>query len=94
MSKVNFEPGFFGALGKSAAMEALMRSKAQAVLAVAQRTAPVGKTGRYRAGLKLGKRYSKYRVVIEVQATDRKSLLIESKKGTLARALRSARRDF
>lgn len=91
MSKVNFNDGFFGTLGKSPAMEALIRSKAQPILAAAQRTAPV-KTGRYRGSMRLNKRYSKYRVVIEVVATDRKSLLIESKRGILARALRSAPR--
>ena len=93
MSRVKFNPNFFGELGKSAEMSALIEGKADSVLAAAQKSAPV-KTGRYRSGLTKRKRFSAYRVVWEVVATDPKSLLLESKRGVLARALRSARRDF
>jgi hypothetical protein len=49
-------------------------------------------TGDYKRGLRLERRESRYRTVWRVVGRDRKTLLIESRLGILARALKSLTR--
>ncbi len=86
---MDFNERFFEDLLASEQVEELVVGRANAVLAAAKSTAPV-KTGAYQAGLEVQvKRQA--RVVAMVVGTDPKTLLVEAKKGTLQRALRSVK---
>lgn len=91
VSNFKFNPGYFGELGRSPGVVAILVKKANTVAATARSTAPVGATGRYKAGFKVSTRQAAYRTVAVVTATDEKSLIIESKTGNLARALKTSR---
>lgn len=67
---------------------ALLRAKAQAVLAAAQAAAPVD-TGAYRDGLHIEEDRTD-RLVVRVVAGDRKGFILEAKSGILARSLDAA----
>ena len=90
MSQVTFNDSFFESLGTSPEITALCQAKADAVAATARATAPV-RTGAYKRGIVIQVVRRRYRNAVLVVATDKKSLLIESKRGNLARALRAAK---
>ena len=90
-SYVTFDEEFFATIMRSAGIEALCRTKAENALAIAQSTAPVD-TGAYRDGLAIEKVPHRYRDTYEVVGHDKKTLLVESKTGNLARALKAVRR--
>lgn len=90
-SYVTFDEEFFATIMRSAGVEALCRSKAEDALAVAQSTVPVD-TGAYRDGLAIEKVAHKYRDTYEVVGHDPKTLLVESRTGNLARALKAVRK--
>lgn len=87
---VEFNAAFFDGLMKSAGVEELTKQPAERVLSRAKATAPVD-TGSYRDHLHIERRESRYRVVFRVVGSDPKTLLIESKTGNLARALKAAK---
>lgn len=89
--RLEFEPNFFGRIGKGSGVDRLGLLIAQRTLATARANAPV-ESGDYKRSLHIEKRVSKYRTVYRVVASDRKALLIESVRGTLARALRASLR--
>lgn len=64
---------------------------AQRAAAAARASAPVD-SGGYRDGIRVVRRESRFRTVFRVLASDRKSKLIESKRGILARVAKGARR--
>jgi hypothetical protein len=84
---VEFNNAFFDNLSKSPGVSALVDEVTERVARTARSTAPAD-TGDYRAGIvaagKLQRRY-----VGLVIATDPKSMLVESRTGNLARALRA-----
>ena len=87
---VEFNDQFFEEIGKSAGVTALSRQKAEAVLAHAKASAPVD-TSDYKDGLGLREKDADFRTVVQVVGTDQKTMLIESKTGNLARALKKVR---
>lgn len=89
--KVEFNDAFFSEMGKSAGVTQLCRDRAEKVRSAAKTSAPVD-AGDYRDGLEIRVRESKNRNVILVVGTDWKSMLIESKTGNLARALKAVGR--
>ena len=86
---VTINNAFFEQLGRSAPVVALVNEARDRVAQTARSTAPVGETGDYKRGIVTRGKVDKKRYVGLVVATDEKSLLIESKTGNLARALRS-----
>lgn len=89
-TEVEFNDRFFEEIGKSAGVTKLSRQKAEAVLAAARASAPVD-SGDYRDRLAIEVKEAKYRNVILVKGSDWKTMLIESKTGNLARALKQVR---
>ncbi|WRS30600.1 hypothetical protein U6G28_02620 [Actinomycetaceae bacterium MB13-C1-2] len=89
--KTEFDQGYFDSIMRSAGVQSLERDAAERVLAAAKAAAPV-KTGAYKAGLRIEKAEAKYRTVYLVVGTDWKTMLVESRSGVLARALKSAGR--
>lgn len=87
MSAVKFNNEWFNNLSRSAGVAALVDEVVDRVAETARSTAPDA-TGEYKAGIvtasKLQERY-----VGLVIATDDKSMIIESRTGNLARALRT-----
>lgn len=90
-TKVEFDPGFFDNIMKSAKVSSLTKSKAEEALGYAQQSAPVD-TGDYRSGLRTQKRTSSYRDVWRVVGNDPKTLLLEAQGGYLARALKRVKK--
>ena len=88
-TKVDFNESFFDAIMHSAGVESLCRQKAEAVLQEAKATAPV-KTGAYRDGIEIKVVHRAHRDTVMVVGTDAKTMLVESKTGNLARALKKA----
>ncbi|MEK0217248.1 HK97 gp10 family phage protein [Bifidobacterium mongoliense] len=88
-TKVDFNESFFDAIMHSAGVESLCRQKAEAVLQEAKATAPV-ETGAYRDGIEIKVVHHAHRDTYQVVGTDAKTMLVESKRGTLARALKKA----
>ena len=88
-TKVDFNESFFDAIMHSAGVESLCRQKAEAVLQEAKATAPVD-TGDYRDGIEIKVVRHAHRDTYQVVGTDAKTMLVESKRGTLARALKKA----
>lgn len=82
---------FFEQLGRSAGVVALVNQKRDQVAAAARAAAPTD-SGDYRRGIVTRGKVEKKRYVGLVVATDPKSMIIESKLGVLARALRSINR--
>jgi hypothetical protein len=87
---VTFNTVYFDQIMKSAGVESVTREAAERALAIAKSTAPVD-TGSYRDQLHLEMRESQYRRVIRVVGSDPKTMLIESKTGNLARALKASK---
>ena len=90
-TEVQFNRVFFDRILKSAGVSNLTKRAADQALSVAKSTAPVD-TGDYRRGLKVERHDSRYRTVWRVVGTDWKTLILESKTGNLARALRTVRK--
>ena len=84
---VDFNEAYFASVLRTPPIENLTKERAQAVLATAQATAPVD-SGDYKRGLRLVKHSSQYRDAWRVTGTDWKSMLVESKTGNLARAVK------
>jgi hypothetical protein len=101
--EVEFNDAFFDRILQSAKVESICRQKAEAVLAQAKANAPVGDPdnpvykkserhpGQYRDGLELRKVAHAHRNTYMVVGTDAKTMLVESKTGNLARALKAAK---
>lgn len=85
-----FNDAFFDEILRSARVEGLCASKAQQALSIAQATAPVD-TGDYRSRLRVEVKNAAHRRVFRVVGHDKKTLLVESKTGNLARALKAVR---
>lgn len=88
----DFEPNeqWFDNILRTAPVEQLVEQAGQRTLAIAKARAPRD-TGDYANGLHLEHRESTYRRVTEVVGDDPKTLLIESKTGNLARAVKAAK---
>lgn len=84
---VDFNERYFASVLRTPPVEALVKERAQAVLATAQATAPVD-TGAYKRGLHLEKHSSQYRDAWRVEGSDEKTMIIEAKTGNLARAVK------
>lgn len=87
-----FNDEFFSELGASPAVIDLTTAAAEKVLAASKASAPVA-TGGYKRSLHLETRQKKYRRQVVVVADADDALLVESRTGNLARALRSASRS-
>lgn len=84
---VDFNPEYFNELSRSHGVRALVDSVTARVAAAARSSAPVV-TGEYRRGIRAtGKLQRRYVGLVIASAPH--SLLVESKYGTLARALRA-----
>jgi hypothetical protein len=90
-TSVEFNQAFFDNIMKSAGVEQLTKSAAEKVASIARSTAPVA-TGSYRDQIRVVVRESRYRRVYRVIGNDPKTLLIESRTGNLARALKAAKK--
>lgn len=90
-TEVKFNNKYFDEILRTPPVQKAQREIAQRVLARAKATAPV-KSGAYRDSLKIRVAQRGYRNAFLVEGTDEKTLLIESKTGNLARALKSAGR--
>lgn len=78
-------------LGKSPRVTAVLTGVAEQVAATARATAPVD-TGAYRDSIRVEVKPAANRNVALVVAADKKSMLIESNTGNLARALTRVKR--
>lgn len=87
---VEFNPRFFETAMRQPAVEALTDAAAGRALAKARASAPVD-TAEYVNGLHIEHHDSRYRRTSRVVGSDGKTLLIESKTGNLARALKAAK---
>ena len=94
MSKnTRFEPNprFFETVLRQPRVERLVDEVADAALTNARTGAPVD-TEAYRNGLHIEHHESRFRRTTRVVGSDEKTMLIESKTGNLARALKGAKR--
>lgn len=89
-TEIYFDRHYFDQIMFSAGVQALTDGVADRALQIAQSTAPVD-TEAYRNGLAVEHRDSRYRRTARVVGWDPKTLLIESKTGNLARALKAAK---
>lgn len=88
---MKYNDGFFENLGRSAAVTGVCKEKAEEIARVARASAPVD-TEAYRNGIKVVVQPRSDRNAAVVQATDWKSLLVESQTGNMARALKTVQR--
>lgn len=88
-SYIDFDDAYFKRILRSAGVDSLTREAAERVYARAYAAAPVA-TGDYQRGLMVRKERAATRDVYLVVGTDWKTLLVESKTGNLARALKGA----
>ena len=89
-TNVEFNPRFFETVLRGPKVEALVDAAAGQILATAKATAPVD-TGEYRDGLHIEHHDSRFRRTTRVVGSDDKTMLIESKTGNLARAVKAAK---
>lgn len=89
-TQVEFNDSFFESILRSSGVKSLCSQKAEKVLQAAKASAPVD-SGAYRDGLQLRTVSRAHRDTIMVVGTDAKTMLIESKTGNLARALKAAK---
>lgn len=89
-TSVTFKTEYFDNIMKSAQIDSLTEATAERAQAIAKSTAPVD-SGDYRDRLAVERRQSRFRGVWRVIGRDKKTLLIESKTGNLARALKAAK---
>jgi hypothetical protein len=88
---MQFNDDYFANLAVDPQVVALVDQAADRVMAGAKAGAPED-SGDYKAGIRKRRvRRKQIRTVVIVEATDPKSMLIESKTGNLARALRRAK---
>jgi hypothetical protein len=87
---VEFNPKFFETVLRQPKVEALVDSAAGRTQAIAKANAPVD-TAEYRDGIRIEHHESRFRRVTRVVGTDEKTMLIESKTGNLARAVKGAK---
>lgn len=87
---IDFNPSFFDQIMRSSGIDSLCKAKAEAALGVARATAPVD-SGAYRDGLVLESHESAHRRSWRVVGHDPKTLIVESRTGNLARALKAVR---
>jgi hypothetical protein len=87
---VEFNPQFFETVLRQPKVEAITDAAGARALAAAQSSAPVD-SGDYRDGLHIEHHESRYRRTTRVVGSDNKTMLIESKTGNLARALKAAK---
>lgn len=88
---VEFNEKYFEQIMKSAGVQAACKAKAEAALKIAQDNAPYD-TGDYHDRLKVKKVSHQHRDTYLVVGEDAKTLLIESKTGNLARALKAVKK--
>lgn len=88
-TSVVFNDMYFDEILNSAGVERLTKAAAEKAATIARSTAPVD-TGSYRNQIRVLVRQSKHRKVYRVVGHDPKTLLIESKTGNIARALKTA----
>lgn len=89
--KMRFNAQFFEQILNSQGISRMCEERANAAAAIARRTAPVD-SGDYQRGITVQTKKIGDRVSGLVVGNDWKTLLIESKTGNLARALRAAKR--
>lgn len=87
---IRFNQGFFDTILRSSKVTEMTDAAAERALAAARANAPVD-TGAYRAGLHVEHHEAKYRTTSRVVGGDEKTLLVESRTGNLARALKAAK---
>lgn len=87
---VKFNNRYFDELMNSAGVKAMTRRAAEKTLEYAKAHAPVD-TGAYRDGLQIEEVKHAHRTTCMVVGHDSKTLLVESRTGNLAKALRKAR---
>lgn len=89
-NNVEFDQAYFDHVMKSSGIQSLQKAKAQEVLNNVLRDGPED-TGDYKRGLHVTKRSSQYRDTYLVEGQDRKTLILESEGGYLARALKKVK---
>ncbi len=89
-TRVEFNPRFFESVLREPKVEALVDAAADRALARAKASAPVD-SGDYRDGLHIEHHESRYRRAARVVGSDEKTMLLESRTGNLARALKAAK---
>lgn len=87
---VDFNDKFFEDILNSSKVKQLTRQAAERALAAARASAPV-ETGDYRDGLGIEEVKRAHRTTVMVVGHDAKTLLVESRTGNLAKALKKAR---
>lgn len=87
---MQFNNAFFEDLARSAPVTELVVEAAERVAAIARSTAPEA-DGDYKNSIGVAVKFQKRSVAVVV-ASDPKSMIIESKTGNLARALRAAKK--
>lgn len=88
---VDFNPIYFDEILKSARIDELTKDAAVAAGTRARETAPVD-TGSYKRQIYVESREGRYRRTWRLIGRDPKTLLIESRTGNLARALKATKR--
>lgn len=86
---MRFNDSYIPGLGKSPAVVAIVRAKAEQIAAAARASAPVD-TGEYRDSIHVEMESTPYRVVGKVVASSGHAMAVEARTGNLQRALRSA----
>ena len=84
-------PRFFETILRQPKIERLVDDAAERSMADMKANAPVD-TGSYRDGFHIEHRESRYRRVTQVVNDDPKTMLIESKRGVMARGVKAATR--
>ena len=89
-TSMEFNPNFFETVLRQPKVEALTDAAGNRALSAAKSSAPVDSAD-YQRGLHLEHHESRYRRTTRVVGSDEKTMLIESKTGNLARALKAAK---
>jgi len=89
-TNVEFNPGFFESVLRQPKVEAVTDAAGDRALAAAKASAAVD-NGDYERGLHIEHHESRFRRTTRVVGSDEKTLLLESKTGNLARALKAAK---
>lgn len=89
-TEIQFNEKYFEAVLRQPKVEALVDAAADRALARAKASAPVD-SGDYRDGLHIEHHESRYRRAARVVGSDEKTMLLESRTGNLARALKAAK---
>lgn len=87
---VTWNEGYFSTVLRSPGIKAVTDAAIGRVLMATKASAPVD-TGAYEDSLHIEHHESKYRESARVVASDPKALLIEAKRGTLAKGLKAAK---